>query len=141
EHRAYRDRAWYQPAKRATEAVSPVIRWVGEHTAPSDVVAVEAEQVVYLFTGRRAVPPQAFTAAEYVTAPSDREATRSLDRVLSEYPVTFLVTAVPQVYLSALLLADSSRVSPANARLVLVDTFSTGGAFRVQRSTHSSSQP
>ncbi|MGH7677379.1 MAG: hypothetical protein ACRENU_02860, partial [Gemmatimonadaceae bacterium] len=34
EYRAYRDRAWYQPAKRATEAVAPVIRWVGEHTAP-----------------------------------------------------------------------------------------------------------
>jgi hypothetical protein len=143
ESRAYRERSWHQPAQRATQVAAPLIRWVESNTRPDDVIAVEAEQVVYLFTGRRALPPQAFTAAEYVTPPPITATTQSLRRVLAEFPVTFLVTRAPHVYRSARLLTDSSRT--AGIYLVPLQTFSrfgsTGGAFRVERSPHSTTAP
>jgi hypothetical protein len=143
EARAYREQAWHGPARAATLAAAPLIRWVESNTRPDDVIAVEAEQVVYLFTGRRALPPQAFTAAEYVTPAPLAATTQSLRRVLTEFPVTFLVTTAPLVYRSARTLTDSSRA--AGLYLVPLQTFSrfstAGGAFRVERSPHSTPAP
>jgi hypothetical protein len=132
ESRAYRQRSWYQPAQRATNAVSPVVRWVTANTQPDDIVVVEAEQIVYLFTGRRALPPQAFTAAEYVIPQPISVTTESLRRVLAEYPVTVLATTTPHVFRAARLLADSAGAA-AGPHLVLLQAFSGGGAFRVER--------
>ena len=139
EHRAYRERSWYQAAQHATRSIAPLMRWVAANTRPADVVAVEAEQLVYLFTGRRALPPQTFTAGEYVVPPSINATTQSLRRVLSEFPVTVVATISPQVYRAAQRLADNTA-APA-PHLVLLQTFTGGGAFRVERRVSLTTQP
>jgi hypothetical protein len=141
ESRAYREKSWYHGAERAAGNVTPLLRWVSSNTAPGDLVAADAEQIVYLFTGRRALPPDAFTAAQYVT-PLPMEATTSaLQSVLSQFPVNFVATFSPQVMRSARLLSDSAHVASSGTRLVPLPGFRGGGAFRVERRHPSNSQP
>jgi hypothetical protein len=141
ESRAYQEKSWYHGAQRAAGSVTPLLRWVSSNTAPGDVVAVDAEQVVYLFTGRRAVPPDAFTAAEYVTPLPMESTTNALQSVLSQFPVNFVATLSPRVMRSARLLSDSAHLASSGTRLVPLPGFQGGGAFRVERSHPSNSQP
>ena len=141
ESRAYRQRSWYQPAQTAAGSVAPMLRWIASNSTPDDVVLVEAEQIVYLFTGRRAMPPQPFTAADYLVRPPIGATTESLREVLSEFPVTLVVTTVPNVLRSARLLSDSAHVPPSSPRLIPVAVFRNGGAFRVQRHQVGNHQP
>lgn len=133
--RAYQSRAWYHPAQRAASAIGPVVRWVAENTAPQDVVAVDAEQIVYLFTGRRAVPPAPFTAAEYVTPPSTTAAMKSLQHLITHFPVAYVATVNPPVLVSAHRLIADTATQPRRPRLVQVQSLGHGAVFRVERDT------
>jgi hypothetical protein len=134
ESRAYRQRAWQRPAAAAAAQITPLVRWVSATTRPGDVVAVDGEQLVYLFTGRKALPIAPFTAAEYVRPRTVEENAAALARLLAEYPVRFVATISPALRRSAALLAD---VAPPPAvhgahRLVFVQPLADGGAFRVE---------
>src|SRR5262249_50929023 len=74
----YATRAWSAPAREATRQIAPEMRWVADNTRANDVVVADAEALVYLFTGRRAVPPAAFTAMEYVAPRVRTEDERAL---------------------------------------------------------------
>ena len=141
ETRAYQEQSWHQPGQRAARGAGPLILWVESKTRPEDVIAVESEQLVYLFTGRRALPPQAFTAAEYVRPTSIKSTTESLRRMLSEFPVTYIVTGDPQVLRAARVLSDSAASPGLRARLVPIDGPRNGGAFRVERRDSSTINP
>lgn len=139
--RAYRNRAWYQPAQRATRTVAPLVRWVTASTALDDIVAVDVEQLVYLFTGRRAVPPSGFAATDYVTPPTFAATTESLRRVVAELPVTFVATISSSVYRSAHQLSADAHPSSSAPRLIRLASIPGGGAFRVERRDSLVNQP
>lgn len=131
ETRAYQRRAWYEPARIAAGSIAPLIRWVSTNTAPADVVAVDAEQVVYLFTGRRAVPPAPFTAAEYVSQPPITEAMKALRQMITHVPVRYLATVNTPLLVSAnRMAADTTHTSP---RLVKLQALGQGAVYRVDR--------
>jgi hypothetical protein len=131
ETRAYQRRAWYEPARLAAGSIAPLIRWVSTNTAPGDVVAVDAEQVVYLFTGRRAVPPAPFTAAEYVRQPPIAEAMEALRQMITLVPVRYLMTVNTPLLVSAnRMAADTTHQSP---RLVKLQSLGHGAVYRVDR--------
>jgi hypothetical protein len=141
ETRAYHQQSWHHPGQRAASGAGPLILWVQANTRPGDVVAVESEQLVYLFTGRLALPPQAFTAAEYVRPRQIAATTQSLRSVLSEFPVNYLVTGDPHVLQAARVLSDSASSLRLRARLVPMEGPRYGGAFRVERPDQRTTNP
>jgi hypothetical protein len=106
---AYSTRAWSAPALRAGAQIAPLITWVGRNTKPTDVVLAEGEQVVSLFTGRRAAPTAAFTAREYVTPRSLPSATADLREMLALVPARYVLPLAPVQLEAARALAASGQ--------------------------------
>lgn len=98
---AYRDRAWASPVREATRSIAPAMRWISQGTNAHDLVVVDAEALVYLFTARPSMPPVAFTAAEYVK-PRDQQADiAALGELVRRFPVSYVVTVVPSTIAAA----------------------------------------
>jgi hypothetical protein len=95
EARAYATRAWSAPALRAGAQITPLVVWVGRHTRPSDVVLTEGEQVISLFTGRRAAPTAPFSAREYVVPRTADESTAELREMLIVIPARYVLPLAP----------------------------------------------
>lgn len=86
-------RQWWAAVQRnAGERARPTVEWVARHTAPDDVVATEDDLIIYLYTGRRAVPTSTFTAAERVRPLTPEEDLRAVDEIFAAYdPRWFIV--------------------------------------------------
>jgi hypothetical protein len=92
-YRGYRDRWWASVQRDAGRRAKPIAEWVARHTAMTDVLATEDDLIVYLYTGRQALPTTTFLAHERVrplTASEDAAAVRTL---LSTYRPRFVITA------------------------------------------------
>jgi len=124
-------RSWRSGAANATAAIGPLVRWVSSNTSPSDVVAVDGEQLVYLFTGRTAVPIVPFTAAEYVMPRTTAMNAASIAQLLRAVPVNYLVTIAPPLRDAARLVAQRDTTAGA-PRLRALGAVGAGEAFRVQ---------
>lgn len=96
EWHAYETRAWSAPALQAGAQITPVVAWVGRNTAPSDMVLAEGEQVVSLFTGRRAGPTASFSAREYVVPRSPASSTNELRTMLAQTSARYVLPLAPQ---------------------------------------------
>jgi len=131
EVKAYRSRVWTEPARNASRQIAPLMRWVAQHTRPTDVLLVDGEPLVYLFTGRQAMPPVPFTAAEYVVPRTLDADARSLEELLTRYPVRYLLTVVPSTRLTAANLA--ARDQNGAPRLREIDELAGVAVFEVQR--------
>lgn len=92
---AYRTRAWTAPARAAGAQITPIVAWVGANTKPADLVLAEGEQVVSLFTGRRAAPTASFSADEYLHARSVAAAVEELRAMLALAPARFVLPLAP----------------------------------------------
>jgi hypothetical protein len=135
ESRAYAQRSWRQPGVNAAAEIAPLVRWVSAQTTKNDIVAVDGEQLVYLFTGRQALPVAPFTAAEYVRPRTADENAESLRRLLREYPVKYVATISPGNRASGEIVSrDSTATSgPRGAvKLVSVAPLAAGEVFRVE---------
>lgn len=128
EAEAYATRGWSTPTREATRQIAPAMRWVADNTRTDDVVVADAEALVYLFTGRRAVPPAAFTAMEYVAPRSRSEDERTLASLVSSLPVQYVVTIVPTTRDAA---RELAKRAPATLREVT--TLAGGAVFEVAR--------
>jgi hypothetical protein len=135
ETRAYMRRSWAQPGADATAQIAPLVRWVVTRTNVNDILAVDGEPLVYLFTGRRAVPVVPFTAAEYLHARTVGENAESLRRSIQDIPIDYVATVSPNHRLSGEILAASSAAANASgaARLVRLAPLAAGETFRVDR--------
>ena len=136
ETRAYRERSWQQPTSVATAQIAPLVRWVKANTKPTDVIAADGEQLVYLFGGRVALPIAPFTAAEYVHPRTLDDNARSLRGELAEFPVSYVLTISPGLRGSADQVAarGSNRVAATTEpRLVPLAPVGDGEAYRVDR--------
>jgi hypothetical protein len=128
---AYRDRAWTAPVREATHSIAPVMRWISQNTRPHEEVIADAEPLVYLFTERPAMPPVAFTAAEYVAPRNPANDVAALADLVRQFPVRYIVTVVPSTMAAA-----RALTAPAAARsVVLREVDATPGAavFEVVR--------
>lgn len=70
-----RTRRWEIRQRSVHAALAPVVRWVGGHTSPGAVVAADDDPMVYLYTGRRAMPIINYRAEYYVYPAADSAAT------------------------------------------------------------------
>jgi hypothetical protein len=115
---AYATRAWRAPARQAAAQLTPLVEWAGSATDPRDVLLVEGEQVIALYTGRQ--------AAEY-TRRDGRATVASLRAMLAAVPATRMATISPDVQRAALTLNE-----PAVA-LKQVPALPGVAAFEVRR--------
>lgn len=79
----------------SAERATPLAQWVGEHTQADDVVATDDDILIYLYTGRKAVPVTTFTAQEYLRPQTTQFIARSAEDMVSLYkPRYFLASTL-----------------------------------------------
>jgi hypothetical protein len=79
--RGYRGQWWTSVQRDAGRRAKPIAEWVVRHTAPSDVLSTDDDLIVFLYTGRQAVPTSTFLARERLrplTADEDAAAVRAI---------------------------------------------------------------
>ena len=75
-------RHWWDAAARGTaDALIPVADWINANTKPGDVIAVDGEPFIYLYTGRTVVPVHILSPDEYFAGTPVEQAAADL-RVL-----------------------------------------------------------
>jgi hypothetical protein len=125
EVRGFRGAWWSSIGRANTPRIATSVRWVAANTAPDEVVAVENEGAVYLYTGRQALPIITLTPAQYLRDYSAQEnAQEGLLPILDAYPVRTVVVGTGKAYDAARFLASASPT-----RLVLREQFAGGAAF------------
>ena len=127
----YAARAWTSPVRDAVRTIAPAMRWIRQNTRREDVVLADAEPLMYLFTERRAIPPVAFTAAEYLTPRSRTDDAAALTQLVRQYPVRYIVTVVPSTAAAARSL--SAAVPGRGFALRQAGTLPGGAVFEVLR--------
>src|SRR5207237_236709 len=80
--------------------------WAARHTAPTDVLAVEAESAVYLYTGRQTVPVHTFTVQQYFNPRTAEQDAAVIDGVLASYHVSAVAVTTRTIRDAAVLLAS-----------------------------------
>jgi hypothetical protein len=124
---AYHSRAWSTPVKQQVGYVEPLVGWVKRNTQPTDLLVADDEPLVYLFTGRQAMPPVPFTAEEYIRARTRPEEAQALDDLLRRYSARYVVTVVPSTRDAARSMAGTDA-----SRLRELQELPNGAAFAVR---------
>jgi len=102
---------WRDSVPRVTAArATPVVEWVRAVTRPTDIIAMEDDPLVYLYTGRRAVPVGSFTPEEYLKEQSYAFATDQLATIVAHYKPTYIIGTTSYGVISARTL--STRTPP-----------------------------
>jgi hypothetical protein len=123
--RGYKGHWWSSIARDESATAGPAIVWVARNTAPSDVIATNSEVMVYLYTGRLAVPATQFLPDDYFTPQSVESRAAALRSILQSYRVG-AVAAVSNESLAAAGRAMSAGQDPT---LVLRDSVPNGLIF------------
>jgi hypothetical protein len=82
---AVRTRDWNRVPRGGAETIVPMLQWIVRNTPRDAVLASDAETVVYLYTGRRAVPYVPFKASDRVGLMTADEAYAGLEEILRRY--------------------------------------------------------
>ncbi|HNV77232.1 MAG TPA: hypothetical protein PKH96_21300, partial [Gemmatimonadaceae bacterium] len=76
----------------------PTVEWVARHTAPTDVVSTEDDLIIYLYSGRKAVPTSTFTAVQRVRTLTDAEDVAAVEEIFDAFqPNWFIVSSTTGV--------------------------------------------
>jgi len=99
--RQQRDAVPREIAARAT----PIVQWVRASTRPGDIIAMEDDPLIYLYTGRKAVPVGTLTAEEYVDKQTYAFATEQLRKIIAHYRPTYVIGTTSYAVMAARALA------------------------------------
>jgi len=125
--RGYANSWWATVSRSFAPRIQPQLVWVTEKTRHSDVIVTDDEGAVYLYTGRRAVPPNTFTAEQHLRARSPADNARWMAAIVRAFSPDYVVAwARPTLDAAALLAAER----PPPPLLVQVDTIPTGRVYR-----------
>ena len=93
---------WRDSVPRVTAArASPVVEWVRASTQPTDIIAMEDDPLVYLYTGRQAIPVGTFTPEEYLKEQTYAFATETLRTIVARYRPTYVIGTTSYAVISA----------------------------------------
>ena len=109
--RGVRDKWWVNIQSDAATRAKPIAEWVARSTSPDDVVITDHDLIVYLYTGRRAVPTATFTALGHITplTPS-QDATVLRGLLASVEPRWYIATSQQSIASASLLAAEQPPV-------------------------------
>jgi hypothetical protein len=122
--RGYRGRWWASIPRAGAANLRPLVLWAAQRTAPTDVLAVEAESAVYLYTGRRTVPVHTFTVQQYFQPRTPEQDATVIVSLLASYHVDAVAVTTSTMRAAVGMLA--SRTPPV---LALSDSFPGGIVF------------
>ena len=91
--RGYRHQWWASVQRDAGRDAKPIAEWVVRHTAMTDVLSTEHDLIVYLYTGRQAIPTSTFLARERVRPLSPAEQLATVRALLETYRVRYYITS------------------------------------------------
>lgn len=122
--RGFAGKQWESIPRGMTDRAQPTIRWVRQHARRTDVVAAESEPMVYLYTDRRSVPAETFTALQYLRSRTAAQNADELRQIVESGHVRFVLVHSPaEVDAARAMAADTTRLP----RLTLTD--STSGTY------------
>jgi hypothetical protein len=90
--RSYRRQWWASLQRDSGTDAKPIVEWVAHHTAMTDVLATEHDLMVYLYTGRQAVPVSTFLAKHRLGALSQEETLTWVENIIDRYKPRFYIT-------------------------------------------------
>ena len=82
--RGVREKWWVNIQSDAGTRAKPIVEWVARATTPDDVLISDHDLIVYLYTGRRAVPTATFTALGRITPLSSQQDAAVVRGLLAE---------------------------------------------------------
>jgi hypothetical protein len=91
--RGYRGEWWASVQRDSGRKAKPLVEWVARNTALNDVVSTEHDLIVYLYTGRRAVPISTFLARERTRPLTQDEIAYWVETVIDTYQPRFYMTS------------------------------------------------
>lgn len=86
-----RERWWDRVPRTVTTRAAPAVEWVLANTRVTDLIAIEDDVLLHLYTGRPTIPVVSFTAEEYLRDQSYAFATTQLDSIVSRYEPDYVV--------------------------------------------------
>jgi hypothetical protein len=93
---------WRDSVPRVTAArAKPVVEWVRASTGPTDIIAMEDDALVYLYTGRRTVPVGTFTPEEYLSEQTYPFAAEALRTIIAQYHPNYVIGTTSYGVMSA----------------------------------------
>jgi len=102
---------WRDSVPRETAArATPVVEWVRAFTRPADVIAMEDDPLIYLYTGRRAIPLGTLTPEQYLEEQTYAFATETLHTLTMRYRPSYVIGATSYGVIAARTL--SARTPP-----------------------------
>lgn len=119
--RGYRGRWWGSIPRAGAANLRPLVIWAAQRTAPTDVLAVEAESAVYLYADRRTVPVHTFTVQQYFQPRTASQEADVIRAILGSYHVNAVAVTTNTMRAAVSLLA--SQRPPL---LVVNDSFPGG---------------
>jgi hypothetical protein len=103
---------WGNAVPRQTAArATPVVEWVRAFTRPTDVIAMEDDALIYLYTGRKGIPVGTLTAEEYLEKQTYAFATEQLHAIIASYRPTYVIGTTSYAVMAARTLSE--RTPPA----------------------------
>jgi hypothetical protein len=103
--RGVRQKWWANIQSDAGTRAKPIAEWVARSTRPEDVVISDDDLIVYLYTGRRAVPTATFTALGHITPLTSPEDAAVLRGMLAQVRPRWYIAASQQSINAAAILA------------------------------------
>ena len=94
--RGFRAQWWASVQRNAGERAKPIVEWAARNTQPGDVLATEDDLIIYLYSGRQAIPTSTFLARERVRPLTDEEDVAAVRAILASFRPRFFVTASKQ---------------------------------------------
>jgi hypothetical protein len=117
---AMRTRAWNRVPRSGAETLVPMLQWIVRNTPRDALLASDAETVIYLYTGRRALPYVPFKASDRVGLMTAEEAYAGLEEMLRLYrPRWVYALGVPTLRVAS----HFTRGDAAPLRMTMVPKF------------------
>ena len=104
--RGVRDKWWVNIQSDGSARAKPIAEWVARATTPDNVLITDHDLIVYLYTGRRAVPTATFTALGHITPLTPPQDAAILREMLATVRPRWYIATSQQGIAAATLLAD-----------------------------------
>lgn len=89
--RGVRGHFWDAAQRAGHWRALPLVAWASEHAPPGAVLSVEADPLVYLYSGRRAVPQVQWRVGEYLRRREGVETASDMEAIIQTFSPDFLL--------------------------------------------------
>ena len=94
--RGYGNGWWASVQRDAGQRAKPIVEWVAASTAPSDILMTDDDLIVYLYTGRRAMPTSTFLPRERLRPLTEADDIAAVHGMIAAYaPRYYITTSTP----------------------------------------------